>query len=58
MKKTIEKEENLHLKQGEVIDLIVEDGKACGVVLKTGLCYRAKAGSSFVTELSLPERYS
>ena len=43
MKKTIEKEENLYLKQGEVIDLIVEDGKACGVVLKTGSCYRAKA---------------
>ena len=43
MKKTIEKEENLHLKQGEVIDLIVEDGKACGVVLKTGSCYMAKA---------------
>ena len=43
MKKTIEKEENLHLKQGEVIDLIVEDGKACGVVLKAGSCYRAKA---------------
>ena len=43
MKKTIEKEENLHLKQGEVINLIVEDGKACGVVLKTGSCYRAKA---------------
>ena len=43
MKKTIESEENLHLKQGEVIDLIVEDGKACGVVLKTGSCYRAKA---------------
>ena len=43
MKKTIEKEEHLHLKQGEVIDLIVEDGKACGVVLKTGSCYRSKA---------------
>lgn len=43
MKKTIENEENLHLKQGEVIDLIVEDGKACGVVLKTGACYRSKA---------------
>ncbi len=43
MKKTIEREENLHLKQGEVVDLIVEDGKACGVVLKTGSCYRAKA---------------
>ena len=43
MKKTIEREENLDLKQGEVIDLILEDGKACGVVLKTGACYRAEA---------------
>lgn len=42
MKKTIESEENLHLKQGEVIDIIVENGKACGVVLKTGSCYRSK----------------
>lgn len=43
MKKTIETEENLDLKQGEVIDIIVEDNKACGVVLKTGACYEAKA---------------
>ena len=42
MKKTLEAEENLHLKQGEVIDLIIEDGKACGVVLKTGAMYRSK----------------
>ena len=41
MKRTLENEENLHLKQGEVIDLIVEDGKACGVILKTGACYRS-----------------
>ena len=43
MKKTLEAEENLHLKQGEVIDLMIEDGKVCGVVLKTGAMYRSKA---------------
>ena len=43
MKKTLEREEKLDLKQGEVTELIVEDGKACGVVLRTGSCYRAKA---------------
>ena len=43
MKKTLEAEENLYLKQGEVIDLMIEDGKACGVVLKTGAMYRSKA---------------
>ena len=43
MKKTLEAEKNLHLKQGEVIDLMIEDGKACGVVLKTGAMYRSKA---------------
>ena len=43
MKKTLEQEENLDLKQGEVTELIVEGGKACGVVLRTGSCYRAKA---------------
>lgn len=43
MKKTLEAEENLHLKQGEVIDLMIEDGKACGVVLKTGAMYRSRA---------------
>ena len=43
MKKTIEAEELLHLKQGEVIDLIVEEKKAAGVILKTGAVYRAKA---------------
>ena len=43
MKKILEAEENLHLKQGEVIDLMIEDGKACGVVLKTGAMYRSKA---------------
>ncbi len=43
MKRTLEAEENLDLKQGEVIDLIIEDGKACGVILKTGAVYEARA---------------
>lgn len=43
MKKTIEGQENLHLKQGEAVDLIVEDNQVKGVVLKTGSAYKAKA---------------
>ncbi|MEA4987436.1 MAG: FAD-dependent oxidoreductase, partial [Anaerovorax sp.] len=43
MKKTIEGQENLHLKQGEVVDLIVEDNQVKGVILKTGSAYKAKA---------------
>ena len=43
MKKTIEMEPLLDMKQGEVVDLIVEDGKACGVVLRTGAVYRSRA---------------
>jgi len=43
MKKTIEKEPNLDVKQAEVVDLIVEDGKVCGVVTKTHTYYLAKA---------------
>ena len=43
MKKTIEKQENLTLKQGEVTDLIIEDDKVCGVITNTHTCYRAKA---------------
>lgn len=43
MKKTIEQEPLLDLKQGEVTDLIIEEGKACGVILRTGACYSAKA---------------
>ena len=45
MKKTIEKERNLSLKQAEVTDIIFddEDGiKASGVVTKTNSCYLAK----------------
>ena len=43
MKRSLENEKNLDLKQGEVVDLIVEDGNVRGVVLKTGSCYRSKA---------------
>lgn len=43
MKKTIENEPNLHLKQAEVIDLVIEDGKVQGVVTRTFTRYDAKA---------------
>jgi len=48
MKKTLETQENLDLKQGEAVDIVTEDqgdgGKrVCGVVMKTGAIYRAKA---------------
>ena len=43
MKKTLEAEPNLDLKQGEVIDILIDDAKAHGVLLKTGAMYEAKA---------------
>lgn len=43
MKKTIEQQENLDMKQAEVVDLIVEDGRVCGVVTMTHAWYKAKA---------------
>ncbi|MEG1314653.1 MAG: tRNA uridine-5-carboxymethylaminomethyl(34) synthesis enzyme MnmG [Anaerovoracaceae bacterium] len=43
MKKTIENQENLDMKQGEIVDLIVEEGKVCGVITMTHACYKAKA---------------
>lgn len=43
MKKTLENQENLDLKQGEVVDLILEEGKVRGVVLNTGAAYLADA---------------
>ncbi len=43
MKETIEKQENLTLRQGMVEELIVENGVCAGVVTKTGAEYRAKA---------------
>lgn len=43
MKKTLEAQENLELKQAEVVSLEVEDGRVCGVVTRTNILYRAKA---------------
>ncbi|MBQ4577292.1 MAG: tRNA uridine-5-carboxymethylaminomethyl(34) synthesis enzyme MnmG [Firmicutes bacterium] len=43
MKKTIENQPNLDLKQGEVVDLIMEDGAVKGVKMRTGAQYLAKA---------------
>ncbi len=43
MKKTIESTPNLDMKQGEVVELVVEDGKVKGVVTKTHTYYEAKA---------------
>jgi tRNA uridine 5-carboxymethylaminomethyl modification enzyme len=42
MKKTLERQERLDLKQGEVVELIIKDGKAAGVLMKTGAAYKAK----------------
>lgn len=42
MKKTLEKTENLDIKQAEVVDLIVEDGKVMGVITMTNAVYEAK----------------
>ncbi|MDO5040656.1 MAG: tRNA uridine-5-carboxymethylaminomethyl(34) synthesis enzyme MnmG [Peptoniphilus sp.] len=42
MKRVLENQENLHLYETEVEDLIVEDGKIKGVVTKTGAIYNTK----------------
>ncbi|MGM7703281.1 tRNA uridine-5-carboxymethylaminomethyl(34) synthesis enzyme MnmG [Pseudalkalibacillus sp. Hm43] len=43
MKKTMEQEENLTLRQGMVEELIIEDGVCKGVVTKTGSAYYANS---------------
>lgn len=43
MKKTIEQTENLDLRQGEAVELLIEDEKCTGVKTKTGAIYKAKA---------------
>ena len=43
MKKTIEKQPNLDMKQAEVVELLVEEGQVCGIVTKHHTLYRAKA---------------
>ena len=64
MKKTIERTENLDLKQAEVTDIIVEDGKVRGIITRTGAVYRSEtviiatgtflAGKIFIGESSFP----
>ena len=43
MKKTLEHTPNLDIRQGEVTDIIVEDGKTTGVITRTHTWYKAKA---------------
>ncbi len=43
MKKTLENQKNLDLKQGEAVDLMVDEDQVKGVILKTGAAYHAKA---------------
>ena len=43
MKHTIEQQENLNIKQGEVVEYLVENGEVRGVKTLTGGIYRAKA---------------
>ena len=43
MKRTLENQENLELRQLEVLDIEVEDGKVVGVLTKHGAFYKCKA---------------
>ncbi|QEK13529.1 tRNA uridine-5-carboxymethylaminomethyl(34) synthesis enzyme MnmG [Crassaminicella thermophila] len=43
MKKVLENQENLDVKQGEVVEILVEENRVKGVVLSTGSVYYAKA---------------
>lgn len=43
MKKVLERQENLDLKQGEITDLFIEDNTVKGVYTKTGAFYETKA---------------
>ena len=43
MKMVIEDQENLDVKQGEVVDIIIKDGKVTGVIMKTGAIYHGES---------------
>ena len=43
MKHTLERQENLWVKQAEVVDILTEDGAVSGVVTHTGAVYAVKA---------------
>ncbi|NLT49233.1 MAG: FAD-dependent oxidoreductase, partial [Clostridiales bacterium] len=43
MKRALEEQEGLDLRQGEVVELLLEDDEIKGVLLNTGALYKAKA---------------
>lgn len=43
MRLVMERTANLELKQGMIQEILVEDGRVCGVVTATGLCFGARA---------------
>ena len=43
MKQTLERQENLRLKQAEVVDIGVENGRVCSVTAHTGAVYTCRA---------------
>ena len=43
MKHALEKQENLRLKQGQITQILVENGKVCGVRTQLGAVYQARA---------------
>jgi len=43
MKKTLESTDNLQIKQVEIVEILTENNKVCGVVTNTGVHYTAKA---------------
>ncbi len=43
MKKVLENTENLLIRQGEIVDILTEDGKVCGIVSESNALYKCKA---------------
>lgn len=43
MKHTLEKQENLQVKQAEIVDIVVENGKVKAIITSVGAVYRIKA---------------
>ena len=43
MKLTLEQQENLQLKQAQIVEVLTEDGKVCGVRTRLGAIYDARA---------------
>ena len=43
IRRTLEHQDNLFLKQGEIVDILTQDGAVCGVATRTGAQYRVRA---------------